>query len=132
TFQINQNGNATGNNFAYDPTVGTLIFNNTAGSFGVTGTPVFWPTTNGPQNVRVQGSGGITMNIARSVGLTFTYAAGVSSAGNLTLSGLSQINTGGFVSGSPTYTAGTLLKYNTGGTYGRNGEWLPGVTSGAG
>ena len=38
----------------------------------------------------VQGSGGITMNVARTVGGLFQYAAGVSGAGNLTLNGTVQ------------------------------------------
>jgi hypothetical protein len=72
------------------------------------------------------------MSVARTVSGLFQYASGVNGAGNLTLNGTSQINTGGFVSGSPAYGASSLLKYNTGTTYGRNGEWLPGATSGAG
>ncbi|HST52682.1 MAG TPA: C25 family cysteine peptidase, partial [Pyrinomonadaceae bacterium] len=99
--------------------------------FGV-GNFNFWPTTNGPQNVNVKGAGGIQMNVARTVGLLFQYAAGVFNMGNLTLNGTSQVNTGGFTSGSPTYGASSLLRYNTGGTYGRNGEWLPGASAGAG
>jgi hypothetical protein len=130
--QINQGGFPGGAGaYSYNSTTGTLVFNNTAGSFAVNNDN-YWPTVNGPQNVTVQGSGGITMNVARTIGTSFQYAAGVSGAANLTLNTLSQINAGGFVSGSPTYGAGTLLKYNTGGTYGRNGEWLPGVISGAG
>jgi autotransporter-associated beta strand protein len=133
TLQIEQGGfpgSGTGT-YAYDQTNGVLVFNNTSGSFGVNNVN-FWPTTNGPQNVNVKGAGGITMNVARTVGLLFQYAGGVSGAGNLTLNGTAQVNTGGFTSGSPTYGSSSLLKYNTGGTYGRNGEWLPNVTSGAG
>jgi CSLREA domain-containing protein len=130
--QINQGGFYTGAGaYTYNASTGALVFNNTAGFFGVNN-DAYWPTSNGPQNVNVKGAGGIQMNVARTVGGLFQYAAGVFGAGNLTLNGTSQINTGGFVSGSPTYGASSLLKYNTGGTYGRNGEWLPGVTSGAG
>jgi hypothetical protein len=134
TLQINQGGFPGGGTgtYAYNQTTGVLVFNNTSGSFGVNNVN-FWPTTNGPQNVNVKGlGGGITMNVARTVGLLFQYAAGVSNMGNLTLNGTSQVNPGGFTSGSPTYGAASLLKYNTGGTYGRNGEWLPGATIGAG
>jgi hypothetical protein len=136
TLQIDQGGFPGGGTgtYAYDQTTATLVFNNTSGSFGVNNDN-YWPTTNGPQNVNVQGAGGgITMNVARTVNLLFQYAAGVSSAGNLTLNGATQVNTGGFMSGSPTYGTATttILRYNTGGTYGRNGEWLPGATSGAG
>gem|GEM_PF-638120 len=133
TLQIDEGGFPGGGTgtYAYDQTAATLVFNNTSGSYGV-GNDNYWPATNGPQNVNVKGAGGITMNVARTVGILFQYAAGVTNAGNLTLNGTSQVNTGGFMSGSPTYGSSSLLKYNTGGTYGRNGEWLPNVTSGAG
>ena len=39
TFQINQGGFATGTNFVYGAS-STLVFNNSAGSFGVNGDPV--------------------------------------------------------------------------------------------
>lgn len=145
--QINNNGQAVVNNtlqvdqggfpgggagaYSYDQTNGVLVFNNSSGSFGVNNVN-FWPTANGPQNVNVKGAGGITMNVARTVGLLFQYAAGVSGAGNLTLNGTSQVNTGGFTSGSPNYGASSLLKYNVNASYGRNGEWLPNATGGAG
>jgi hypothetical protein len=130
--QINEGGFPGGGTgtYSYDQTNGVLVFNNSTGPFGVNNNN-YWPTTNGPQNVTVQNTGGITMNVARTVGSLFQYAANVNGAGNLTLNGTSQVNTGGSVSGSPTYGSSSLLKYNTGGTYGRNGEWLA-VTSGAG
>lgn len=130
--QIDQGGFAGGTGtYSYNSSTGTLVFNNSSGSYGVNNDP-YWPTTNGPQNVNVKGAGGITLNVARTVGLLFQYAAGVSGAGNLTLNGTSQVNAGGFTSGSPTYGASSLLKYNVNASYGRNGEWLPNVTSGAG
>lgn len=133
TLQVDQGGFPGGGTgtYSYDQTNGVLVFNNSSGSFGVNNVN-FWPTTNGPQNVNVKGAGGITMNVARTVGLLFQYAAGVNGAGNLTLNGTSQVNNGGFTSGSPTYGASSLLKYNVNAVYGRNGEWLPNATSGAG
>jgi hypothetical protein len=133
TLQIDQGGFPGGGagTYSYNQTGGVLVFNNSSGSYGFNGEN-YWPTTNGPQNVNVKGAGGLTMNAARTVNLLFQYAAGVTSANNLTLNGTSQVNTGGFTSGSPTYGGGSLLKYNTGGSYGRNGEWSPGTTSGAG
>jgi hypothetical protein len=133
TLQIEQGGFPGGGTgtYTYDQVNATLVFNNTSGSFGVNNVN-FWPAANGPQNVNVQGAGGITMNVARTVGLLFQYAAGVSGANNLTLNGTSQVNAGGFTSGSPTYGASSLLKYNVNAAYGRNGEWLPNATSGAG
>ena len=129
TFQINSGGSASGNNFVYGAN-STLVFN-TSG-FTVSGTPAFWPTTNGPTNVTAN-TGGLQMNVPRTVNGVFQYGGGqLGGANNLTLNGVSQVNVGGFVSGSPTYGSLSLLKYNTGASYGRNGEWLPNVTSGPG
>jgi autotransporter-associated beta strand protein len=120
-------GGGTGT-YAYDQTIGTLAFNNTSGAFGVNNVN-FWPTSNGPQNVSVA-SGGIQMNVARTLGLTFQTSGGAAGAGNLTFNGLCTIFTGGFFSGSPNYGANSTLVYSTGGTYGRAGEWA--ATGGAG
>ncbi|HJQ25057.1 MAG TPA: C25 family cysteine peptidase [Blastocatellia bacterium] len=133
TLQINQGGfpgSGTGT-YAYNATTGNLVFNNSSGAYGVNN-DAYWPAASGPANVTVQGAGGIMMNVARTVSGLFQYAAGVFGANNLTLNGTSLVNNGGFMSGSPTYGSASLLKYNTGGSYGRNGEWLPNVTSGAG
>jgi hypothetical protein len=131
--QINQGGFPGGaGTYSYNAATGSLIFNNSAGSFAINNDN-YWPAANGPQNVNVQGGGGITMNAARTVGTLFQYSTGVSGANNLTLTGTTKVNPGGFTSGSPTYGGvSSLLRYNTGGTYARNGEWLPGATSGAG
>jgi hypothetical protein len=133
TLQINEGGFPGGGTgtYSYDQTNGVLVFNNSTGPYGVNNNN-YWPTTGGPQNVNVKGAGGIQLNVARMVGLLFQYAAGVNGAGNLTLNGTSQVNAGGFTSGSPTYGASSFLKYNVNASYGRNGEWLPGATSGAG
>jgi hypothetical protein len=130
--RIDQNGFPGGGSgtYAYDQTNGTLAFNNTSGAYGVNNNN-FWPTVNSPQNVSV-GSGGIQMNVARTIGLTFQTSGGTFGAGNLTFNGLCTIFNGGFFSGSPNYGANSTLVYSTGGNYGRAGEWLPGATSGAG
>jgi Calx-beta domain len=124
-------GNGTGT-YAYGQITGALFFNNTSGPYGVNNVN-FWPTTNGPQNVSV-GTGGMQLNVARAVGLSFDTSSGLFNAGNLSVgaNGTFTLFTGGFVSGSPTYASGSILKYATGGTYGRASEWLPGATSGAG
>jgi hypothetical protein len=131
TLQIDQGGfpgSGTGT-YSYPPT-GFLIFNNSSGSFGINNFN-FWPAVNGPQLVNVNGSGGITLNVPRSV-FNISTKAGISAAGNLTVTGTLSLESGGFVSGSPTYATFATLNYVTGGTYGRAGEWLPGVTSGPG
>ncbi|MBI1781980.1 MAG: autotransporter-associated beta strand repeat-containing protein, partial [Sphingobacteriales bacterium] len=128
TIQINgslkiEQGGYPGNTgtFSYGAS-GTLIFNNSSGSYGVGNNP-YWPTTNGPVNVTVAGAGGITMNVARTVSGTFQTAAGVVNGNNLTLNGTAQINAGGFFTGSPTYGASSTLVYNSGSVYGNGDEW---------
>jgi hypothetical protein len=126
--QINQGGNpgsGTGT-YTYDP-LATLTFNNTSGSF-VVGNVNFWPASNGPLIILVTGTGGITMNVARTIN-NLTTASGISGAANLTINGEFTLNTGGFVSGSPTYGPASSLTYATGGTYGRASEWRLGVAS---
>lgn len=121
-------GAGTGS-YSYDPAA-SLNFTNTGASY-VTGNVSYWPTTNGPQSIVVFNSGGITLNAPRTVNSVST-SAGISGANNLTVNGTFTINAGGFVSGSPTYGPSSLLVYATNGSYGRAGEWLPGVISGAG
>ena len=136
-FRLGDGGAASGGPaFSYSAT-GTLSFAST-GSFNVSGANgafTYWSPNppNPPQNITVLG-GGVTLSFPpRTVGGLFQYAAGVTNAHVLILNGTSQVNTGGFiVSGSPIYGGSSTLRYNTGGTYGRNGEWLPNVTSGAG
>ena len=48
----------------------------------------------------------------------------------MAVDGTLRIDAGGSISAGPTYGAASLLKYNSGGTYGRNLEWS--ATSGAG
>jgi CSLREA domain-containing protein len=130
TFQLNDGAQVpTGNALVYS-SGSTLLFNN-ASSYSLEANG--WPATNGPTNVTVNsGTSGITLNAARTVNGTFQYAAGVNGAANLTLNGTSQVNNGGFLSAFPTYGSSSLLKYNVNGSYGRNSEWKPNVTGGAG
>ena len=67
SFQINQGGWG-GNTGTYNyGSTGTLVFNNSSGSYNVNSGDTWWPTSNGPVNVTVQGAGTITMNVARTV-----------------------------------------------------------------
>ena len=85
-------------------------------------------------------NGGVTFNVADGTGADLTVvsdgllatAGAVGNNGQAQINGTLRIDQGGFFSGSPSYAATSTLKYNTGGSYGRNGEWLPGATSGPG
>jgi hypothetical protein len=115
--------------YNYHATTGTLVFNTTAAST-IDGTRTYWPATNGPQNVSVTGTGGLTMNVARTVGILFQTTAVVAGTTTLTCNGTCRINTGGSFTTAPTYGSSSLLQYNTGGTFQRGAEWS--ATSGAG
>ncbi len=53
-----------------------------------------------------------------------TLAGGVDFGASSTINGMLQINSGGYVdTNAPTYASDSILKYNTGGTYGRSTEW---------
>ncbi len=113
-------------------TTGTLVFNNTSGLYGVNSADTWWPTSNGPVNVTVQGGGGITMNVARTVPSsgtsgTFLLVTGTNAVQGtaLTLNGNVQINGGNFQT-TPTYGASSTLIYNT--TYGTSNEWTGGAS----
>jgi hypothetical protein len=127
SFQLNAGGYTnSGNNFVYGAN-GTLIFNNTS-SYGVNNTDQYWPTANGPFNVTIL-QGGMTLNSAnRTINGTLQTASGVTlNSSSLTINGTAQINAGGFLANSPVYGNNSLLKYNTGGVFGRGAEWVAGV-----
>lgn len=129
TFQIGQGGWATGSNFTYGEN-GVLEFANTTGSYGVNNTDVFWPTTNGPKNVNVSGSAGITLNAARTIDGLLQTAATIVNANNLTINGTLQINPNGWLNSSPTYGSNSTLTYKAG--YNLSNEWISGSEVGVG
>lgn len=131
SFVINTGGAASGGagTYSYHATLGTLVFNTTSTST-IDSARTYWPASNGPQNVSVIGTSGITMSVPRTVGILFQTTAGVAGAGNLTFNGTCKINTGGSFTGAPTYGSSSLLIYNTGGTFNRGAEWS--ATAGAG
>lgn len=120
-FQINDGGFGGGTDFVYDPAA-TLVFNNTTIPYVVNG-DAYWPAVNGPANVTVQNTGGINMNVPRTVSGLFQTARGVLNGNNLTLNGTVQINANGYFFNAPIYGAASTLIYNTGGTYNRGDEW---------
>jgi hypothetical protein len=129
SFQLDAGGWAAGNNFTYGA-AGILNFNG-SGSYGVSNTDVFWPTTSGPFNVNVL-QGGVTLNSAnRTVAGTFATASGVTlNSSTLTLSGTNQINASGFFNQSPTYSgASSTLIYNNVGAFNITAEWTGGGTT---
>lgn len=133
SFQLDEGGWATGTDFVYGA-AGTLIFNNSAGFYGV-GSPAYWPAVSGPVHVTVQNTGGIELQVPRTVTGLFQTAAGVKNTyGNdLTVSGTVKLNAGGYFGNfSPTYTSTGTLVYNTGGPYGVFNEWGAGSTVGYG
>ena len=132
-FQLNSGGWATGSG-VWTYSSGALLVFNSASSYGVNSGDVYWPTTNGPQNVTVL-TGGLTMNAGanRTVGGTFQTAAGVTNGNQLTLNGTTQINTGGyFLTNAPTYGPASTLVYNPGGSYNIGAEWKTGSVVGSG
>ncbi len=127
TLRINDGGTpGTTGTYTYDAT-GNLAFA-TSGSYAVNSDAAWWPTTNGPQNVQVE-SGGVTMNVSRTVGTSFTTAGSVSIAGGSTLStgGTIQINAGGSFNDAPSYQPASTLVYNSGGGYAIGNEWTSGT-----
>ena len=71
----------------------------------------------------LNGSSASTMN-------NFTLNGGATLTTVPTIAGTLQLNSGGFVSTGPNYASGSILKYNSGGNYGRGAEWS--TASGAG
>jgi hypothetical protein len=71
----------------------------------------------------------MTLNSAnRTINGTLQTASGVTlSNSTLTINGTAQINAGGFFANSPVYGNASLLKYNTGGVFGRGAEWVAGI-----
>lgn len=131
TFQLDQGGTANGSDFTYGED-GTLIFNNSSNSYDVNSASVYWPSTNGPVDVKVQGAGGITLNVARAVS-RFETAGSVRKASNLTVSGSVSINAGGFFDSSAVvYSGEATLFYNSGDSHNVSGEWGSGASVGSG
>ncbi|NBR13337.1 MAG: fibronectin type III domain-containing protein, partial [Crocinitomicaceae bacterium] len=130
TFQINSGGFASGGTWTYGSS-STLVYNHTGSTYGpIDSGHSYWPASNSPRNVTVQGSTGhINLGVNRTVTGIFQTAAGVtlSSGAVLTLNGTCQINSGGFFNQSPTYGSSSTLIYNT--TYGTSNEWTGGAST---
>ena len=122
-FELRNGGFASGTDFSYMNTTAALNFN-TSTVYGVANNHVYWPVTNGPNNVAVL-AGGIAITAAnRTVGGTFSTASGVNlTTSSLLLNGICRIDAGGFFNTAPLYGAASTLVYNSSGVYGRGFEW---------
>lgn len=118
-----------GNSLILSGNGGNILVGNAAGSSartigGTSGT------------VSISGTKTVVSNNSKTLtfgsGITVLLTAGMNFGSSLsTINGTLQINNGGFVSvNAPTYASGSILKYNSATTYGRNLEWAS--TSGAG
>ncbi len=102
---------------------GTLTIS--SGGTLANGTSTF---TGGSATVAFAGTGTVTGTIGFN---NVTLAGGVNFGSASTINGTMSINSGGFVNTNPpTYASGSTLRYNSGGSYGRDTEWS--ATSGAG
>jgi hypothetical protein len=111
TFQINQGGNPSAT-VAWNYTNGTLVFANTTGSFPATiGNNVdnWWPSSNGPSNVTLNGAGGVTLNAASTklITGTLTLTNGILTANSLIAMDVSSSVTG---ASNASYVDGPIQK----------------------
>ncbi|MCB8943352.1 MAG: hypothetical protein H6658_06330 [Ardenticatenaceae bacterium] len=122
TFRLNEGGYVDNGTFTYN--AGSTLAFATLSEFGFDGlTHVFWPFGGAPTHVTV-GSGGLDLNTAnRQIAGTLQTSGPLRDIQNLTVNGVLQLNTGGFVDTSPIYGSGATLNYNSGGSYGRSQEW---------
>ncbi|MGV8914045.1 MAG: T9SS type A sorting domain-containing protein [Kaistella sp.] len=127
SFQIQEGSSVdtTSQEFNYG-TTGNLIFNNSSLFYGVNSNDKFWPYTNGPVNVKVlQGGFNLNGGTTRIITGDLETAAGISiSPGeNLTINGITTINTNGFFSSTPTYGSASTLVYKNQGGFNVGNEW---------
>lgn len=131
SFQLEEGGSASGNDFAYN-SGGSLIFDNSSGPLNIDAGSGFWPAADGPGKIIVRGSGGISVNIARRAPGFFQLAAPVTHANNLTLAGAVEVDSGGSFDAPPTYSDNATLIYNTNDTVYAGPEWGGGINIGPG
>lgn len=130
TFTVQNGGFASGNNLVYGA-ASTLVMSHGTGSvvnYDVNPGQAFWPVANPPFNVTIMGNSLTTLNML--VGpvygtLTLNHGVNIATVNALTVNGILRINANGFVNtNSPIYGNGSILRYFTGGTYGRGSEWM--------
>ncbi len=129
-FQVNGGGYASGTAFTYAATGSSLIMNHNSGLYGISTGQVFWPTTNPPYNVTIQGTGAQINNTVGSVAGTLNVSSQLdcSAASVLTVNGTLQMNTGGSVTtNAPIYGNASTLVYNN--TFTVGNEWTGNSTT---
>ena len=130
TFQVNGGGYASGTAFVYAATGSALIMNHNSGLYGISAGQAFWPTTNPPYNVTIQGTG-VQLNMAVGaipIGGTLTLNSQLDAVTAITVNGNLQLNGGGYIStNAPVYGTSSTLVYNT--TYGIGTEWTGNSTT---
>ncbi len=131
SFQLNSGGFATGS-FIYAATNSKLIFNT---AYTVAGGHAYFPATDGPAKVFVNAGTVDFGSVTRTIPDSFSVSATISNYCNLTLNGVTALNSGYNFSGScgaglPVYACNSTLNYNSGGTPSRGGEWGSGTTPG--
>lgn len=134
TFQLNQGGFLSGTAISYNATASSLTYNNSSGQYGTNNSHAYWPASNGPVTVNVNGAGGVQLQsgAARTVSnLNLAAAFDLQAANLLTVTGALTINSGGSVtSNAPVYGSSSTLVYNTtSNPYNVGTEWTASATT---
>ncbi len=108
-----------------------LVFASSASPISVDAA-AYWPALNGPDEILVNGPGGISMASGANRAATglLRVAGPIANAGEIVVTGTLQREPGGSVTGGPVYGASSILRYL--GTFAVGGEWGGGVIVGAG
>ena len=111
-----------------DATIRTLTINNATTGTTLTNNGT-WATGTAVSKLVFSGVATHTISGTSSIGNVF-LSTGVNFGSNTTVTGLMEINSGGFVSvNPPIYSTTSTLSYNTGGIYYRGAEWNSAVTA---
>lgn len=119
--------NLDGNNLNLNNAGGNILSNGGARNINST-SPGAQININGNKNFTFSGASP-SLNIAANI-IVRLNGAGSNFGTNTTISGILQLNAGGFVQvgGAPFYAVGATLNYNAGGNYGRGNEWISNVS----
>lgn len=139
-FELRSGGFAGGSvNMTYSSTEGGLVFSHTGFTYGVASGNTFWPVVSGPLNLFINTGALVALQTSltgtRVIAGTATLSSGLISdyASAFGVAGTLQLNSQGYIgNNSPLYFAGSILRYNSGGTYGQGLEWTSNNTTSAG